>query len=98
HSELAAFPTRRSSDLRPINGCNRRRPDPFRCGLRRRKRTMIALISKKASAAAIAALACASAVALPGVASAQSYGYDYPPAYGYRSEEHTSELQSRENL
>ncbi|WP_278070914.1 glycine zipper 2TM domain-containing protein [Brevundimonas sanguinis] len=44
---------------------------------------MIALISKKASAAAIAALACASAVALPGVASAQSYGYDYPPAYGY---------------
>jgi len=43
--------------------------------------TMIALISKKASAAAIAALACASAVALPGVASAQSYGYDYPPAY-----------------
>jgi hypothetical protein len=44
---------------------------------------MIALISKKASVAAIAALACASAVALPGVASAQSYGYDYPPAYGY---------------
>ncbi|MBK1969453.1 glycine zipper 2TM domain-containing protein [Brevundimonas diminuta] len=44
---------------------------------------MIALISKKASAAGIAALACASAVALPGVASAQSYGYDYPPAYGY---------------
>ena len=44
---------------------------------------MIALISKKASAAAIAVLACASAVALPGVASAQSYGYDYPPAYGY---------------
>lgn len=35
---------------------------------------MIALISKKASA-----------VALPGVASAQSYGYDYPPAYGYGS-------------
>ncbi len=44
---------------------------------------MIALISKKASAAAIAVLTCASAVALPGVASAQSYGYDYPPAYGY---------------
>jgi hypothetical protein len=46
---------------------------------------MIGLISKKTSAAAIAALACASAVALPGVASAQSYGYGYPPAYGYGS-------------
>lgn len=44
---------------------------------------MIGLISKKAPAAAIAALACAATVALPGVASAQSYGYDYPPAYGY---------------
>ncbi|MNE06033.1 hypothetical protein D3C80_986080 [compost metagenome] len=46
---------------------------------------MIGLISKKASAVAISALACAAAVALPGVASAQSYGYDYPPAYGYGS-------------
>jgi hypothetical protein len=44
---------------------------------------MIGHISKKASAVAIAALACASVVALPGVASAQNYGYDYPPAYGY---------------
>lgn len=44
---------------------------------------MNALISKKASAAAIVALACASTVVLPGVASAQSYGYDYPPAYSY---------------
>ncbi|AYG95744.1 glycine zipper 2TM domain-containing protein [Brevundimonas naejangsanensis] len=44
---------------------------------------MIAPLSKKASAAAVAIIACASAVALPGIASAQSYGY--PPAYGYGS-------------
>ena len=42
---------------------------------------MIAHLSKKASAAAVAALAVAGSLMVPGVVSAQTYGYGYPPAY-----------------
>lgn len=46
---------------------------------------MIGHLSKKASAAAVAALAVAGTLMLPGVSSAQTYGYGYPPAYGYNN-------------
>lgn len=46
---------------------------------------MIAHLSKKASAAAVAALAVAGSLMAPGVVSAQTYGYGYPPAYGYNN-------------
>lgn len=42
---------------------------------------MIAHPSKKASVAAFAALAVAGSLMVPGVVSAQTYGYGYPPAY-----------------
>ncbi|MFC5390820.1 glycine zipper 2TM domain-containing protein [Brevundimonas bullata] len=42
---------------------------------------MIGHLSKKASAAAVAALAVAGSLMAPGVVSAQTYGYGYPPAY-----------------
>src|SRR5690606_11010449 len=44
-------------------------------------RTMIGHLSKKASAAAVATLAVAGSLMVPGVVSAQTYGYGYPPAY-----------------
>lgn len=46
---------------------------------------MIGHLSKKASAAAVAALAVAGSLMVPGVVSAQTYGYGYPPAYGYNN-------------
>ncbi|HEY1072171.1 glycine zipper 2TM domain-containing protein [Brevundimonas sp.] len=46
---------------------------------------MIGHLSQKASAAAVAALAVAGSLMVPGVVSAQTYGYGYPPAYGYNS-------------
>ncbi|MNX64769.1 hypothetical protein D3C86_958010 [compost metagenome] len=42
---------------------------------------MIAHLPRKASAAAVAALAVAGSLMVPGVVSAQTYGYGYPPAY-----------------
>lgn len=44
---------------------------------------MIGNLSKKGSAAAIAALAAAGTLMVPGMAGAQSYGSGYPSAYGY---------------
>ena len=46
---------------------------------------MIGHLSKKASAAAVAAIAVAGSLMAPGVVSAQTYGYGYPPAYGYNN-------------
>lgn len=46
---------------------------------------MIGHLSKKASAAAVAAFAVAGSLMVPGVVSAQTYGYGYPPAYGYNN-------------
>jgi len=42
---------------------------------------MIGHLSKRASAAAVAALAVTGSLLVPGVVSAQTYGYGYPPAY-----------------
>ena len=53
---------------------------------------MIAHPSKKASAAAFAALAVAGSLMVPGVVSAQTYGYGYPPAYNsYGSQDRYSD-------
>src|SRR5690606_40746198 len=86
--DLPSFPPRRSSDLLPLSGCNQSVGIVF----------AEAADHAQAQADAVFALAVVLQSAVP-VAVAYVYrpGFDAVTA-GVRSEEHTSELQSRENL
>src|SRR5690606_41477319 len=90
---LSAFPTRRSSDLAQFCIDEIFQPKHAELSLSLRTKLLETSMKKWISALAIAA----SALPLSAASAADSYP-DHAITWIVRSEEHTSELQSRENL
>src|SRR5690606_39350066 len=89
HRDLHSSPTRRSSDL--SNGC-RSTPSPSTEWTRKMRPSWISKPTKRSTMEAPAP------VAIPGRTQPATANEQPAPVPESRSEEHTSELQSRENL